>query len=289
MPAKILCVDDDPSLLSAIYRILRKEFEVETAEGGEAGLLVLREKGPFAVVLSDMGMPGMDGITFLNLVSLVAPDTVRVMLTGYNDQQTACRAVNEGHIFCFINKPCESSTLNQTLFAAVKQNQSLVAERELLEQTLSGSVKLLTEMLSMSDPVGFSRAKLLRDYAREYLQVCEHEDATTWEIELSAMLLTLGHITIPPGLLARQGSGDDLSKEETEMLGHIPETGFSLLSNIPRLGKVAEVVRYQNKHYDGQGERNSLWGAPSVRFESFGRARSRGSFPGFRHLRFAGA
>jgi response regulator RpfG family c-di-GMP phosphodiesterase len=253
MSAKILCVDDDPGYRAVLYGYLHKQFEVETAENSKQALLILKEKGPFAVVLSDMEMPEMDGSTFLNLVSEVAPDTVRVMLTGYNDQKTASRAVNEGHIFSFINKPCDHATLVQTIYAAVRQHELMVSQRQLLEHTLNGSVKLLTDILSMSDPAAFGRAKLLRDYAMEYLVVCKHEDAEPWEIELAAMLLTLGHITVPSGLLDKHGTGAELSYEETEIMDRVAETGFSLLSNIPRLENVALIVRYQNKHYDGSG------------------------------------
>ena len=79
---KILCVDDDPTLLKALRLNLRRFFEVETAESAEAGLVTLKTKGPFAIILSDMNMPGMHGSTFLIEATYLATDAVRVMLTG---------------------------------------------------------------------------------------------------------------------------------------------------------------------------------------------------------------
>jgi len=254
MSAKILCVDDDPMILRALGRNLSGEFKVETAESAKQALVVMREKGPFAVIISDRQMPEMDGFALLNLVAEVAPDTVRVMLTGCNDLATASRAVNEGHVFCFVAKPWDIATLSQTIQTAVKQYRLVVSQRQLLEQTLNGSVKLLTDILSMSDPGAYRRAKLLQDYATDYFRTCKHEAGEElWEIELAAMLLTLGNVTVPTGLLDKQETGAELSKEETDIMDRVAETGFTLLCNIPRLENVAMIVRYQNKHYDGSG------------------------------------
>src|ERR1700684_1867263 len=106
MAAKVLCVDDDPNMLKMLRLVLRRHFEVETAENAAAGLRALKNSGPFAVILSDMKMPGMEGSNFLNEANYLAPDAVRIMLTGISDQQTALRAVNEGHVFQLLNKPC---------------------------------------------------------------------------------------------------------------------------------------------------------------------------------------
>ena len=85
MPAKILLVDDEPAVLAAYERSLRKDFEVDTAIGGELGLKAIREHGPYATVISDMRMPGMSGTQFLTQARQAAPDTVRMLLTGYTD------------------------------------------------------------------------------------------------------------------------------------------------------------------------------------------------------------
>ena len=163
------------------------------------------------------------------------------------------RAVNEGHVFQLVTKPCDLDLLVQTMHAAVRQHQLMTAERELLEQTLQGTVKLLTDMLTMVDPTGFVRATLLRDYVHAYLNLPGSSSLPRWEIEMAAMLLNLGQVAIPPSLMEKVISGAGLSDAEKEMVERIPETGFGLLANIPRFGNVAEVVRYQNKNYDGSG------------------------------------
>jgi DNA-binding NtrC family response regulator len=92
-------VDDEVNILSGIARQQRKRFDIWTAVGGKKGLEVMKEEGPFAIVVADMNMPGMNGIEFLSEVRKCYPDTVRMMLTGNADQQTAVDAVNQGAIF----------------------------------------------------------------------------------------------------------------------------------------------------------------------------------------------
>ena len=106
----ILFVDDDPNLLSAVSRGLRGRYDVQTAVGPEEGLAAVRERGAhhsFAVVVADMRMPGKNGVDFLMDVAEIAPFSVRMMLTGQADQQTAIDAVNKGNIFRFLTKPCK--------------------------------------------------------------------------------------------------------------------------------------------------------------------------------------
>ena len=104
MNNKVLCVDDDANILSGIQRNLRKQFELETAIGALPALKLIENGCPYAVIVSDMQMPGMNGVEFLNIVRQKYPDTVRVMLTGNADQKTATDAVNRGQIFQFLNK-----------------------------------------------------------------------------------------------------------------------------------------------------------------------------------------
>ena len=93
----------------------------------------MADKGPYAVVVSDMRMPGMDGVEFLAWARAQHPDTVRIMLTGNADQGTAMAAVNKGAIFRFLTKPCDPELFGQTLDQAVRQHQLLTAEQSLLD------------------------------------------------------------------------------------------------------------------------------------------------------------
>jgi DNA-binding NtrC family response regulator len=148
MSDRILFVDDDPNLLAAFQRNLRKKFSFDTALGAEKAPRLLQASEPYAVVLTDMNMPGMNGIELLERIATLSPATVRLMLTGSADQQTATvDAVDRGRAFSFLNKPCPSETLVSALENGLKHFQLLRLEREQLEGTLAGSVKMLTDAL----------------------------------------------------------------------------------------------------------------------------------------------
>ncbi|MGA7591963.1 MAG: response regulator, partial [Candidatus Sulfotelmatobacter sp.] len=164
MSEKILLVDDDSNILDGFRRTLSREFLLETALGGEQALKLVADKGPYAVVVSDMRMPGMDGIQLLIRIKSISPDTIRVMLTGNADMETAINAINEGSIFRFLNKPCSKEIMAKTLTAALVQYRLITAEKQLLEQTLSSSIQVLTEVLSLVNPAAFSRAERARRY-----------------------------------------------------------------------------------------------------------------------------
>ncbi len=148
MADKILFVDDETDLLRGYKIMLRQHFEVDTAEGGAQGLAEIQSHGPYAVVVSDMRMPGMNGVEFLSQVRHRAPDTIRMMLTGHTDIKAAMDAVNEGNIFRFLAKPCEREVLTSAINSGLVQHRLVIAEKELLEKTLMGSIKVLTERLS---------------------------------------------------------------------------------------------------------------------------------------------
>ena len=248
---QILFVDDDANILSGYRRSLHNRFEIVTCLSAEEGLKSLTNDGPFAVVVADMKMPRIDGIQFLQMAEEHSPDTVRLMLTGNADQQTAADAVNRGHVFSFLTKPCPADALAIALNNALKQHRLIIAEKELLEQTLKGAIKVLTEVLSMQDPEAFGRSERLRNKMRA---VAEWFRAPRpWELEVGAMLSQIGYVTVPPTLLIKSRAGLQLTGAECDVLTRLPQTGATLLENIPRLGDVSEIVRYQRKNFDGSG------------------------------------
>jgi len=248
---RILFVDDDANLLAAMQRNLRKQYSFDTALGGAEALALIKSSGPYAVIVADMQMPEMNGVELLIKVCDVAPDTVRVMLTGNADQLTATEAVNKGHIFSFLNKPCEAETLRFTLDAGIKQYELVRIERELLEGTLAGSVKVLSEVLSIIDPAAFGKGQKLRDSIRVFGKWLGMP--TTWEYEMAALLADIGLVSVPPLILRKMELGAELMSRERDMIERAPDIGHDLLINIPRLQPVAKMVLYQGKHYDGSG------------------------------------
>ncbi len=113
--------------------MLESEFDIATAASGEEGLASLRNHGPFAVVISDMQMAGMDGVQFLKRVRQVAPSTIRLLLTGHLDLNGAVNAVNEGCVFRLLIKPCEKSLLTEAITTALDCYHERKEERVRIE------------------------------------------------------------------------------------------------------------------------------------------------------------
>ena len=245
MNRRILLVDDEPRVLRAMERQLNGRFEIQTAPGPREGLDSLARAGPFGAVVSDFRMPVMSGIQFLAEVKREHADTVRVMLTGQADLSTAIAAVNQGNIFRFLTKPCPSEVLACVLEAALEQHRLITAERELLEKTLSGSIKVLTEVLSLVNPGAFRHACRIRQYAvhmANQLKLRSH-----WEFEIAAMLCRLGYITVPQQVLDKVASHEELSPEELAVYSAHPKVTERLLEKIPRLDAVVRIIRNQDR------------------------------------------
>ena len=248
MPEKILCVDDEVNILLSLQRQLRKQFHLESALGPEKALAAIERDGPFAVVVSDLQMPGMNGLELLARVRELSPATVRIMLTGQADLDTAIAAVNQGNIFRFLTKPCSAEELAGTLNAALEQHRLITVEQNLLENTLHASVKVLTDVLSLVHPAAFSRATRIHRYVRHMAAHLKLRDA--WQFEVAALLSQVGCITLEPGALDRIYTGDEISDEEKKMFAAHPAAGGELLAHIPRLEAAACMIANQNRSFE---------------------------------------
>jgi DNA-binding NarL/FixJ family response regulator len=243
MSARVLFVDDEPNVLDGIRRQLRNRVNLETANGAAAGLALIESKGPYAVVVSDMRMPEMNGARFLARVNEIAPDTVRMVLSGQSDIDSTVAAVNEGHIFRFLLKPCDTEKLVQSINSGIDQYNLINAEKQLLENTLNNTVKMLVEVLGLINPAAQQRASQIERYA-ETASVALNLP-TPWKFRLAAMVSQVGCITLPAETLAKVHSGKPLNEEETRLYESHPEVAGKLLGQIPRLEDVAGMVSRQ--------------------------------------------
>jgi CheY-like chemotaxis protein len=244
---RILLVDDDSNILDGYRRTLSREFHIETAMGGPQALKLVTDNGPYAVVVSDMRMPGMDGVQLLSTIKDQAPNTVRVMLTGNADMDTAIDAINEGNIFRFLNKPCDKDMMAKTLTAALMQYRLVVAEDQLLEETLSGAIQVLTEVLSLVNPAAFSRAERARRYIHHIVTAMKL--GNPWQYEVAAMMSQLGCVTLAPETIEAVYSGEKLSAGEQSQYDAHPSVAYNLLSKIPRLEPIAWMIEHQNRPF----------------------------------------
>jgi CheY-like chemotaxis protein len=238
--ARILCVDDEPNVLEGLSLHLRRRFDVATAASGSEALALLERDGPTDVIISDMRMPGMDGAAFLSKARQLYPDSVRMLLTGQADLASAISAVNNGQIFRFLTKPCAPAEMLAAIMSAVEQHRLLTAERVLLEQTLHGSIKALTDVLALTHPTSFGRAMRIKDSVTDMLDAAGESER--WQVEVAAMLSQLGSVALPPEVSEKVYFGRELSPQEQAMLARVPQVTEQLLSNIPRLEPVRRML-----------------------------------------------
>jgi len=239
--ARVLCVDDEMAVLEGLALSLRRRYQLVFARNAEQALQAVATQGPFAVVLSDMRMPGMDGAALLARVRELDPTAVRLLLTGNADVQAAAAAVNDGQVFRFLTKPCSSERLQRAMEDAVAQHHRLCAERERLERTLRGAVQALSDVLALTDPEAYGRAGRIRQLALGLAAGIGL--APVWPVELAAMLLPIGRVSLPPDLIRHSRYGDPLSEEDLAMLARVPEVTDRLLSTIPGLESVRDILR----------------------------------------------
>jgi len=231
-------------------RQFHKRFEIVTVVGPELGLQAIAENGPFAVVVSDLRMPRMDGIQFLARVRQISPDTVRIMLTGQADLCDAMEAVNQGNVFQFLSKPCPTDTLGRVLESALEQFRLIQSERELLERTLTGSVEVLSEVLGLVNPSAFGRAQRIRRYVAHIATALNLHNR--WQYDLAAMLSQIGCITVAPDILDKIYAARPLDDDEKKAFASHCTVGHDLLVKIPRLEHVANMVAAQQAPEKGR-------------------------------------
>jgi len=158
---RILCVDDEPQVLQGLAWQLGRRYEVCTAAGGADALAILERDPGIAVVISDMRMPGMSGAAFLAEARRIAPQTVRILLTGQTDLAAAIAAVNEGQVQCFLSKPCPPAKLQEAVGAAIRRHREASADRSGIRRSLAA------EMVNLDPLTGLaSRARLRQVLAR---------------------------------------------------------------------------------------------------------------------------
>jgi response regulator RpfG family c-di-GMP phosphodiesterase len=251
---RVLAVDDEPNVLQGLTLILRKVVALTTASSGAEGLEKIKQAagaGGFAVIISDMRMPGMDGAQFLAQARQIAPDSTRILLTGQSELAQAVKAVNEGQLFRFLTKPCPPELLVPSIQAAVAQHALVHAERELLEKTLRGSVQTLTDILSLVSPAAFGRANRVKRLVAIMADVLQLSDR--WVAEVASMFWPIGYVVLPQKTAEKVLGGKPLDPDEKTMAEKVPAVTRQLLGHIPRLGPVVEILEAHTRRFDGGG------------------------------------
>jgi response regulator RpfG family c-di-GMP phosphodiesterase len=266
----ILYVDDEDHLLAAFQSLLRKE-DISTFVLNDSTRIdeMLRDVGPFALVVSDQRMPGTDGVTVLQTVRQVHPETIRILMTGYADFDATLRAVNNGGISKYVSKPWNDEELRAIVresvnrYNLVKENTYLVerlrAKNLQLEQVLDGTVaqtaRILSDMVGYINPqIGAYVDRIKRLGLAALSLMPEVEPQERWDISRALDLFCLGLAVLPAWVQV------SLNKHGLSALDRFPVAtnhnllAAGLLKDIPQFGGVARIVQFQERDFDGSGE-----------------------------------
>jgi response regulator RpfG family c-di-GMP phosphodiesterase len=267
---KVLYVDDEVNLLSSFTSLMRKEkIQVFTLNTSNTIDDVLLKDGPFAVVLSDQRMPGLDGVAVLERVAMQSESTERILVTGFSDHADTTRAINLGGITRYVPKPWNDEDLkkivrdgvarynlkghNRYLLGVISsKNHELV---ELLDGTVTQTVTMLSEMIGAVTPKGAEHVDRLRKLGTAVLKLLPPISETErWNILRAFDLYDLGLTMLPAWILI------SIEKDGLNAVDRFPAArnhhllAARMLNDSPRLDGIARIIRCSHKNFSGSGE-----------------------------------
>jgi len=248
---RILIVDDEQATLNLFSSVLKDRYAVETARTAEEALALIATAPPFSVLLADVFLPRMSGIELLARWAKTSPDTVRIALTGDTGRDTVVESVNSGKVFRFVSKPIGLAALSELMEVAVRHYDGQRVERDMMETTVRTCVNLLLGVLATFDPTSFELSQRLRETVRCFARARNLPNSS--ELELTAALARIGTVSLPALIVNKARHSVPLTPREAELLADVPNLGWQLLKEIPRMGRVAQAIRYQSRNYDGRG------------------------------------
>ncbi len=252
---RVLLVDDDQNLLDSFRRLFKDEFELFTAESGAEALSTLDVCGPFTVLVTDLKMPGMDGIELLSRAAAASPDTVRILLTAHADLQAAMDAANIGSVYRILTKPCPPDLLRLSVIQAREYAQLVQNQRELYalkrcKVLLEGIVQGFSALVEARDVylAGHQRRVTALTLAMGREMGLSDEELDT--LRIAGLLHDIGKVYVPADFLNRPGI---LRQEELSVIQMHPEVGYDILKHLDQNWPVAVIIRQHHERMDGSG------------------------------------
>lgn len=284
----ILLVDDEVAILRALKRLFRKSgHRLLVASSGREGLEILAEEhASVALIISDQRMPEMNGAQFLERAKEMAPDAMRILLTGYSELEALADSINKGEIHRYVTKPWEDNDLlilvrqaieqyelkkenqrlnevtrqqNKTLFDLSKKLDQKVRERTAdlqtkkreLEESLFNSVRSFATLVNMHSAKLGGHCRRVSAMSGQIAEAIKLPEAHVNLIEIAGLLHDMGTIGLSPSLITQ--NRDSWTDEEWRQYRRHPLQGQQVLQFINKLGNVGRVIRAHHERYDGQG------------------------------------
>jgi len=276
-PTRILIVDDDASVRDVISVLLQEEgYECRTAAGAEEALEIAAQEAP-PLVISDMKMPGRDGIWLLEAFRERHPETAVVMLTGYGDTEAAVDCLRRGAVDYLLKPPKLTDLIRAIERALAKRRIELARKRyqkklerkvrdrtaELrsafkdIANTYQNTLLALVAALDAREHETSDHSQRVVKYTVAIAERLTLQGADMEELGRGALLHDVGKIGVPDAVLLKPGK---LTTDEwTEMRKH-PDIGYQMIQSIPFLATPATIVLSHQERYDGGGYPRKLRG-----------------------------
>jgi len=242
----IMIVDDNPHNLKLMEDMLRQQrYEVLSFPRGRLALAAADQEPPDLILL-DINMPEMNGYEVCERLkaSTRLSDIPVIFLSALNATEDKVKGFRSGGVD-YISKPFQFEEVQARVETHLKLRRAQQAEHDLLERTLNGAVSTLWESVQLTSPTLAARCRTIRNIVLWITERMVIRDP--WQYELAATLCLLGCIALPDDVFEKAYTDQDLSPDEEQMFRAHPETAARLLSNIPRLEEVAEMIRMQQR------------------------------------------
>lgn len=265
----ILVIDDELAPRESIRMVLKDKYAVSTATGAHEGLDMM-SRNPVDLVVMDIKMPKMDGITALQQIKTKHPDTEVVLLTAYASLETARDAIRFG-AFDYLIKPFDKDNVLLVVEKGLKKrraNKGLQLERDILldratyleEQVESarnkimkyyeGTVEALNSTIDAKDHYTFNHSNRVAELSSRLAGAFGMDEKTSKDIKHAASIHDIGKIGIEENILNKNG---ELTNDEYELIKKHPTIGARIIQSIPFLEEALPVILYHHERYDGKG------------------------------------
>lgn len=257
MTYKLLIVDDEMPNIRLLERLFHDDYFVLTASSGEEAVTLL-DQHDVAVIVTDQRMPGMSGVELLKKTADRRPHMVRILLTGYTDVDALVEAVNCGLVYMYVSKPWKNDDLKLRIARAVqhyednKHQHSLVAANERLTGRLRdmklGIVRALAGLLKLKDEYMYEHGSRVSKLATVLAERSNLSGELLSDLKAAAFLHEVGAIGRSDGFMRSDGSS--AGKHSSTQLS---DAGSQVLSCVPELRDIADIIYYQSENFDGSG------------------------------------
>lgn len=278
-PERILIVDDEEAVRSVVTALLKHNgYETTIVEGAEEALTRLQQDPDYDLVLSDIMMPGVDGLTLLDQIGTDHPSIPVVMCSAINDIHVATDAFRRGAVD-YILKPFQRVELHNVAIRAIehgrmrKQNatyrhnlESIVSARtgrlrstmQDLERSYDATLEAMGDALDLRDEETEGHSKRVTAYTIELAQAMGVEADELRLIARGAFLHDIGKIATPDHILLKPGR---LDADEMKIMREHCQRGYDMVRKIPFLREAAEIVYAHQERFDGNGYPRGLRGS----------------------------